>query len=241
VTELAVQERLRAARCASGRDLSRIARQIGAREAWLRAIEDGRFGELPAGVYARSTLRAFASAVGLDPDEIVDECGSQLPTIPDPIAALARAKGLRPVHDKPQRPPRETTPKPIVTGGIGIVLAMAADACIVGGVLVVVILATLALCRVPPGALGRAAAPAFGVTASLLAASYFLLFGGIAAETPGEWIVRRRQGAPSHDGVRTFQEIAARGLRCATRDVVAIVSLGAQLANARAVPARHSY
>jgi cytoskeletal protein RodZ len=38
---------------------------------YLRAIEEGRFEELPGGIYGRSYIRQYAAAAGLDPDALL--------------------------------------------------------------------------------------------------------------------------------------------------------------------------
>jgi hypothetical protein len=61
----------------------------------LQLLDEGRFGELPAGLYARGYVRAYASAVDLDPDQTLDELSAQLPTAQDPIPrmlAIARTE-----------------------------------------------------------------------------------------------------------------------------------------------------
>jgi hypothetical protein len=58
-------------------------------------LDEGRFGELPGGLYARGYVRAYALAVDLDPDQTVDELSPQLPIAEDPIPrmlAIARTE-----------------------------------------------------------------------------------------------------------------------------------------------------
>src|SRR5438067_1406294 len=105
--KMAVHERFRAARLRQARTLAAIALQIGAREDWLRAIEDGRFGDLPSGLYGRATLRGYAKALGLNGDEMLADCASLLPALDVPIAGLARLKGLRPRDDRLPKPPSD--------------------------------------------------------------------------------------------------------------------------------------
>ena len=65
-------------------------------------LDEGRFAELPGGLYARGYVRAYAVAVGLDPDRAVDELSPQLPIAEDPIPrmlAIARRYASRPVID----------------------------------------------------------------------------------------------------------------------------------------------
>ena len=82
---------------------ARIARhltleQIGLRTALsptvLRHIDEGRFELLPSGVYARAYVRAFAAAVGLDPEAALAEVEELLPGVPDAIAALHEARAV---------------------------------------------------------------------------------------------------------------------------------------------------
>jgi len=61
----------------------------------LRVLDEGRFSELPGGLYARGYVRAYALAVDLDPDQTVDELAPQLPLAEDPIPrmlAIARTE-----------------------------------------------------------------------------------------------------------------------------------------------------
>src|SRR5438105_1526934 len=100
--DVTVLERLRQAREATGCDLSALESRIRVRAAHLRAIEEGRFGDLPAGIYARSAVRALASACGLDPAEVLAACQDQLPSVEEPIRGLARVHGLRSNSAEPE-------------------------------------------------------------------------------------------------------------------------------------------
>jgi len=57
---------LREARLRSRRDLADVARALNLPEASLKAIEDGRFRELPGPTYAIGFVRSYAAHVGLD-------------------------------------------------------------------------------------------------------------------------------------------------------------------------------
>ena len=61
---------LRAARERVGWTLQDIAAALRIRLQYLEALEDGRIAELPGNAYALGFLRTYASALGLDPDEI---------------------------------------------------------------------------------------------------------------------------------------------------------------------------
>lgn len=81
--------RLRRARLARGIELDRVASatKIGAR--YLRAIEEDRYQELPALVYVRGFVTAYARCIGLDAEHVVP-------------AYMERVLAARP--EKPQRP-----------------------------------------------------------------------------------------------------------------------------------------
>ena len=59
---MVVHERLRLAREARHEDLAAVAARSGVREHVLRALEDGRYGDLPSGLYGRTAVKAYAAA-----------------------------------------------------------------------------------------------------------------------------------------------------------------------------------
>ncbi len=60
------------------------------------AIDTGRFNDIPAGLYARSYVRAFAEAVGLDADVALAAVGDRLPAAVELSPALLEQ--VRPVR-----------------------------------------------------------------------------------------------------------------------------------------------
>jgi cytoskeleton protein RodZ len=68
-----IGERLREARVLRGLDLDEIADRTKIRVPFLRAMEEERWEQLPGPAYARSFLRTYADALGLDADLVVDE------------------------------------------------------------------------------------------------------------------------------------------------------------------------
>lgn len=68
---LTVGDRLRAAREASGLSLADLADRTKVRRAYLMAIEDMRIEALPSRPFAIGYVRAYAEALGLDPDALV--------------------------------------------------------------------------------------------------------------------------------------------------------------------------
>ncbi len=62
---------LRAAREQAGWSLPQLADHLRIRLAYLEALEEGRIGLLPGNAYAVAFMRSYATALGLDPEEIV--------------------------------------------------------------------------------------------------------------------------------------------------------------------------
>ena len=82
------RKNLHRARVARSMDLSRVS-AITALSPWIvRKIDDGRYEELPGGLYARSYIRAFAEAVGINPEEALKDVEALLPGAPDPLPTL---------------------------------------------------------------------------------------------------------------------------------------------------------
>ena len=61
---------LRAARLRLGWTLEDVAQGLRIRLPFLEAIEEGRIGDLPGAAYAVGFVRTYATALGLDPDEV---------------------------------------------------------------------------------------------------------------------------------------------------------------------------
>jgi hypothetical protein len=238
VSNQTVQEQLRRARIGRGESLTSIAARSGARVDLLQAIEDGRFQDLPTGIYARATVRRYAGAVGLDPDEILALCAPLLPAVEDPITALSRLRGVPP----PRRRPAESAAKkgetlirheprhevhdeaPVEWPSWRMLAASVIDATAVLGMLLAVVTCTVAM-GVPMSALGRAAAPAFALMAFVLGGCYFVVLGGIIGATPGEQAVglSSQTAAPEPLDLRA---VGARTLQCILRDASFIELLG---------------
>src|SRR5262245_37403261 len=93
--------RLKQARERRGLSMSTIARDSGVREINLELIERNRFEYLPTGLYGRSAVRAYATAVGLPADEAIGEVLHRLREPEDPIDGLARVRGIE--RTRPRR------------------------------------------------------------------------------------------------------------------------------------------
>ena len=62
--------RLRRARLRRGLELDDVSRVTKINPTYLAFLEEGRFGELPARVYVRGFVAAYASCIGLDPARV---------------------------------------------------------------------------------------------------------------------------------------------------------------------------
>ncbi|MDQ7819568.1 MAG: DUF4115 domain-containing protein [Armatimonadota bacterium] len=88
---LGIGERLRAAREARGLSLAAASAQTRIRAGYLQALEEEQFDRLPGRAYARGYLRAYARALGLDPDDLLAETaqvlGGPAPPLIGPVQA----------------------------------------------------------------------------------------------------------------------------------------------------------
>ena len=60
----------------------------------LRSLEENRFEELPSGVFVRGFIKAYASAVDIDADEVLARFDQQSPktSAPPPLATVPRRR-----------------------------------------------------------------------------------------------------------------------------------------------------
>ena len=92
--------RLRAARERQGIDLTAVERETKIRERYLRALEEGRWDEMPGEAYARGFLATYGRYLGLDER-----------------ALLAEHSRLREPRSEPQPIPEEMLPAAARHGG----------------------------------------------------------------------------------------------------------------------------
>jgi cytoskeleton protein RodZ len=94
---------LRHARTRKGLTLSQLSRTTKINVGQLEALEMNDFDRLPASIYTRGFLRAYAREVDLDPEEIVDEyLGREVQSLPMQLATSERAQAPRMIA-----PPRD--------------------------------------------------------------------------------------------------------------------------------------
>jgi len=87
--------RLRRLRMARGIELDRLSSATKISISYLNALEDERFDVLPATVYVRGFLTAYARAVGLDADRVV-------PAYMERVAKIRPNKPARPLLRRPR-------------------------------------------------------------------------------------------------------------------------------------------
>ena len=95
-----IGSRLRAAREVKGLSLSQLADQTRVRISALEAIEAGDFERLPEPIYVQSYLRAFAQAVGVPVDPVLEAFRRTSPSVP-PASAVAAAVSRRTIETRP--------------------------------------------------------------------------------------------------------------------------------------------
>ena len=217
-----LQVRLKQARERQGLSLAKIARESGVREINLELIERNRFEELPTGLYGRSAVRAYASAVGIPADEAVGDVLDRLREPEDPIDGLARVRGI-----ERSRPRRVVEVAPSVANPVQLPMSWRApvaaliDSTLLIAIDAVLLLLTAAVARVRPGQILTEALPAMLVVFLLIALVYFVLLGGIRRATIGAQLAQA-EAIPMFDGAG-MQAAMTRGLRSAISEGASLV------------------
>lgn len=213
---------LHRARLARGIDLTEVSRRTCLSPQVVQKIDDGRFDELPAGVYARSYIRAFATAVDLDPEIAVAELSDRLPPAADPLPVLrdvagrstlsrlqplvllmtSRVARLASVWNGAQRlrPPRGRLLdrvagiQPLLPPGRRLA-AVCVDAAVLVLLYALLVQVTAWTTGVSTGAVLDSAGAGVAAVWALLVVQYFVLLGGIGGRTPGAWALGLRHMA----------------------------------------------
>ncbi len=170
-------------RVAKGLSIKQIAAATRLSPLIVSKIDQGRFDELPAGLYARSYVRAFAAAVGVDPGRALDELAELLPPAPDPFPVLREVK-----EAASGRPRRDWALPRCLVAGIDAAALLAINA--------IVIRLIAYASGLPVAVLLQHASAAVAIVCAVPVTMYFVLFGGIAGRTPGA-MVCRLPGSPT--------------------------------------------
>jgi hypothetical protein len=196
-----LHERLRLTRQKRGISLAAIARQWGVREQNLVLIEQNAFEELPTGLYGRTAVRSYASAVGLSPDDALAEVSSRLRAPEDPLDGLARVRGLQ----RQQAGRASEMTSTIARWTMALSWRPQAAAILDGAVLIaldaILLMLTAKVAGAHPSDVLRVAAPWMLVIFALIAAFYFVLLGGIGRATLGSRVAHASSDMTAFDGV----------------------------------------
>lgn len=206
---------LHRARLEHGIDLTEVGRRTCLSPQVVRKIDEGRFDELPAGVYARSYVRAFATAVALEPESAIASVAQRLPPAEDPLPVLRDAatrstvSRLQPLAllvrsgmarmvprwtgvlpDGPHRLETCTDAlariQPWLSSGRR-VAAVCVDAAALVLLHGLLVQLTAWTAGVANWDVLASAGTAVTMVWALLVVQYFVLFGGIGGRTPGAW------------------------------------------------------
>lgn len=192
-----IRKNLHRARVAKSMDLSRVSALTALSPVIVRRIDDGRFEELPGGLYARSYVRAFAEAVGVPPEQALREVEPLLPDAPDPLPTLREKSGPSPGERIVRELQRLATGlraqvRASFPGDLGLhrpvfrrAIASILDALVLFGIGVTTATATAWLCGVGFIVLLEAAGAPLAAMLVPPVALYFVLFQGIGGRTPG--------------------------------------------------------
>ncbi|WP_232324770.1 helix-turn-helix domain-containing protein [Halobacillus mangrovi] len=100
--EMDIGSRLREARESKGLSLEEVQENTKIQKRYLQAIENNEFKVLPGKFYTRAFIREYAAAVGLDPEQVMEEHKGELPTYEDEEAIQ---------YSRVQKTRKETTAK----------------------------------------------------------------------------------------------------------------------------------
>jgi hypothetical protein len=204
-------ELMRQSRERKSLSIAALAERAGLREPLVQVIERGAFDELPSGLYGRSAVRAYAKAVGLNPDEILDAVSGQLRMPEDPLEGLVRVHGLRP------RPKRDAVKSDVRREAVAlpywqaisiddedwrVAAASAIDGALIIFVSVILLQLTATAARTP--------------VADVMHGAAFVLLGGVRNATFGSTLAGAR--APGRIDRIDASGVVRRAAECALRE-----------------------
>jgi helix-turn-helix protein len=167
----------------------------------IAALEEGRFDALPAGIYARTAVQAYARAVGLDPATVLAELDPLLPGAPVDLLVVAELRMSR---------ARQKTRRYGLAGIIDAAVLLA----IAGAILVI----CAAACEVSPFQLLVAAPAPMLLLCSTPVVLYFWLLGATGVRTAGPWLLDLEILPPVH-GPLSLNELWHRGAAYVRREL----------------------
>lgn len=195
---------LKHSRLIRGLTIDQVSRHTRIPPAYVRMIDEGRFADLPHGLYGRSYVRAFASAVGVDAEEALARYAAQLVDVPDPLPALREISRERTpptlaaaIADRVREwyGTRDSA-EPIKLPGT-VYFSAGLDALFLFAVNAFVVAVAAHACHVSVDVLLRQAGAAMAVVCAFTSTMYFVLLAGIGGQTLGMRVfgTRLRPGA----------------------------------------------
>jgi transcriptional regulator with XRE-family HTH domain len=189
---------LRRARERKGLTLEQVSEQTKVSVSHFAGLERADISRWPAGIFARSFIRGYAGAVGLDPEELVAEFARVYPESPDGRRIATHA--VRPSKEEAERPdvPPESEGE---RSAFRLVLDPSAPAGSQGragraalrvAAAVVDLLIPLAVAVAAASVAGR---EWFWLAAACAGVAGHVGFFGLTGATPGVWLSRYRSGA----------------------------------------------
>jgi hypothetical protein len=167
----------------------------------IAAIDEERYDLIPAGLYARAAVSAYAQAVGLNPAEVVAALQPLLPQTPLDLAALAQLRAL-------QRRPTASR----------YILAATADAALLLAIAATTVGVCAEACGLAPLALLRSAPASMIILCATPVVLYFWLLGATDVRTVGPWLLDV-EILPRAEGPLSLHVWLRRGLLYVTREL----------------------
>jgi hypothetical protein len=208
---------LRRARLTAGLTIDEVAARTRLSPRLVILLDEGRFQELPGGLYARSYVRAFATAVAMDPDVALSRLEQMLPGTADPLDALRGSLGhldpeKRPVVADLQRVWESIaakakisiaqtavartlvrpTPLPIVARRSA---AAVFDTALIVAINALILRTVASLCGIGVSALVEANGGAVATFCAITMMLYYVFLAGIGGRTAGSWLCKSRPPA----------------------------------------------
>jgi cytoskeletal protein RodZ len=103
VTPQAFGQKLRREREKKRMTLSQLAERTKVSASLLRSLEAGDCARWPGGIYSRGFVRAYAAALGLDPEQTVSmfvECYPEFAPVTDPVPEAPADEGPQTLLDR---------------------------------------------------------------------------------------------------------------------------------------------
>ena len=159
---------LKEARELAGVSVEEIGRATRLSPRVLAAIDDEQFQKLPAGIYARMAVRAYAEALGLDSTAVLAALQPRLPNAPLDLAVVADLR----------TPPRARR-------DLRYPAAALVDAAVLAAIVSTIVAVCAVVCGLPPGALVADAPAPMLLLCGTPIALYFWLLGATDVGTLG--------------------------------------------------------